>query len=411
MAQVYGGSALNIAAVAAEDAGVGCFFNRKPTWRCQVRLRSNEGRTSRLHDVFPNRWAVPEKNALRKRGWVVQERFLSRRTLHFTERQVFWECGANPACEYLPRGYESRPIQNEGHFELERPRRPAFNMRRQPLSWPGVVEAFSWCSLTRTRDRLVAIGGLAKVIHERSNADYIAGMWRENLEVQLCWKAGWHRATERIVPPTAPTWSWASVIGHVNFEHAFPERYVTGFIHEDKINAAASAKPRMHARIWNTQQLPFNHFGEIDHTNFRLRLRCDFLFFGIIRVGSWSLSPEGEKNCCFDRHAVKLYGCSLDSRLPDGQNYVHAFFLPIFTSYEVFPLVVCQGCHGILLSPTEKKIGEYQRIGSFIHHYYQPEGIFGEANGENLVLRGSKYHFSEVLKGEDDKDLFFIDVV
>ncbi|PMD22407.1 hypothetical protein NA56DRAFT_570691, partial [Hyaloscypha hepaticicola] len=33
------------------------------------------------------------ESALNRRGWVVQERALSKRVLHFTERGLFWECG------------------------------------------------------------------------------------------------------------------------------------------------------------------------------------------------------------------------------------------------------------------------------------------------------------------------------
>lgn len=34
-----------------------------------------------------------EKSELNKRGWVLQERALSRRTIHFTATQAYWECG------------------------------------------------------------------------------------------------------------------------------------------------------------------------------------------------------------------------------------------------------------------------------------------------------------------------------
>jgi hypothetical protein len=40
-----------------------------------------------------------EQGALNKRGWVFQERALSRRTIHFTSTQVYWECGRGIQCE------------------------------------------------------------------------------------------------------------------------------------------------------------------------------------------------------------------------------------------------------------------------------------------------------------------------
>jgi Heterokaryon incompatibility protein (HET) len=38
--------------------------------------------------------AVDKDGLLNTRGWVLQERALSRRTIHFTGSQIFWECGS-----------------------------------------------------------------------------------------------------------------------------------------------------------------------------------------------------------------------------------------------------------------------------------------------------------------------------
>jgi hypothetical protein len=40
---------------------------------------------------------------LNKRGWVLQERALARRTIYFTENQTYWECGEGVRCETLTR--------------------------------------------------------------------------------------------------------------------------------------------------------------------------------------------------------------------------------------------------------------------------------------------------------------------
>jgi hypothetical protein len=47
------------------------------------------------HDVIDAR--------LNKRGWVLQERALARRTIHFTETQMYWECGEGVRCETLTK--------------------------------------------------------------------------------------------------------------------------------------------------------------------------------------------------------------------------------------------------------------------------------------------------------------------
>jgi hypothetical protein len=40
---------------------------------------------------------------LSKRGWVMQERALARRTIFFTDRQTYWECGGGVRCETLTK--------------------------------------------------------------------------------------------------------------------------------------------------------------------------------------------------------------------------------------------------------------------------------------------------------------------
>jgi hypothetical protein len=45
------------------------------------------------HDVI--------EGALNKRGWVLQERALARRTIYFAENQTYFECGKGVQCETL----------------------------------------------------------------------------------------------------------------------------------------------------------------------------------------------------------------------------------------------------------------------------------------------------------------------
>ena len=44
-----------------------------------------------------------EKARLNTRAWVMQERVLSRRTIHFSNNQTYWECGEGVYCENLTR--------------------------------------------------------------------------------------------------------------------------------------------------------------------------------------------------------------------------------------------------------------------------------------------------------------------
>jgi hypothetical protein len=48
---------------------------------------------------------------LNKRGWVLQERALAKRTVFFTENQVYWECGMGVRCETLARMHRYAPFR------------------------------------------------------------------------------------------------------------------------------------------------------------------------------------------------------------------------------------------------------------------------------------------------------------
>ena len=59
-----------------------------------------------LCDPIDNFKRDVEQSALSKRGWVFQERALSRRIIHFTDTQVYWECGVSILCESLTKLYK-----------------------------------------------------------------------------------------------------------------------------------------------------------------------------------------------------------------------------------------------------------------------------------------------------------------
>ena len=50
------------------------------------------------------------RGPLSKRGWVMQERALARRTIFFTDRQTYFECGSGVRCETLTKMEKYAPI-------------------------------------------------------------------------------------------------------------------------------------------------------------------------------------------------------------------------------------------------------------------------------------------------------------
>jgi hypothetical protein len=99
MGLIYKNGYCNIAAAAASDGTQGCFQQRDPLLAqpCRVTLDrelKRFGLKTGLYNLVPHTlWEQGlSKAPLLKRGWVVQERVLARRVLHFGRNQLFWEC-------------------------------------------------------------------------------------------------------------------------------------------------------------------------------------------------------------------------------------------------------------------------------------------------------------------------------
>ena len=106
MGKIYENAFLNVSATLAVDGN-------EPLWRNQQRspfgLSEMTLRIDGTQDVFylldGDIWIDEITSApLNKRGWVFQERFLAKRVLHFSTRQLGWECQKMTALEMLPKG-------------------------------------------------------------------------------------------------------------------------------------------------------------------------------------------------------------------------------------------------------------------------------------------------------------------
>jgi Heterokaryon incompatibility protein (HET) len=95
MEKVFASAYCTIAASSAKNSTEG-FLIPRPVKQA-VRLADNvyacEVGQNFDHDI--------ESAVLNQRGWVLQERALSPRTIHFTATQTYWECGSVIRCENL----------------------------------------------------------------------------------------------------------------------------------------------------------------------------------------------------------------------------------------------------------------------------------------------------------------------
>lgn len=226
MDRVYKQGYLNISADWNADARDGLFNPRSPMRVQPLTIKLPEiGRTIQLtvdeRDMFDWVNTAP----LSQRAWVFQERHLARRILHFTEREMFWECcskAPNFASETFPNGapqfYNKRdmPLNDS----MITPLRSTTEIHK---IWGHLCEMYSEKKLTKPTDRLVAISGLAKEFQKLLPDDiYFSGMWWSTFPMCLRWKSRGRAIQEDLLE--TPSWSWVSIDGEVQFNtRVFPQ--------------------------------------------------------------------------------------------------------------------------------------------------------------------------------------------
>lgn len=226
MDKVYTHSYCNLSAAAAMDSSRGLFFPRNPRSFNSVKVDlCVRGFTKEIDYVrctvtdrfywLHNVWESP----VNKRGWVLQERLLSPRVLHFGSNQLLWECRELDAAEVYPHGLPNA-LRRSAYTNFKRQEADVDAVHLHE-DWRAIVHTYSRTTLSRPGDKLVAISGIAKRMQTILDDEYIAGLWRADLPIQLLWHTLGRKSdgalSARPCAYRAPTWSWASLDGEIIF--------------------------------------------------------------------------------------------------------------------------------------------------------------------------------------------------
>ena len=366
MATVYACSSLNFAATAASDGTEGCFHPRTPDMIRRIRSFKAKGTGGiyRTNGTYLCSRELPwdaeiEKSPLSRRGWVLQERALAPRTLHFGKSQIYWECGKMGSCEQFPNVIPWWKAPTTSTRQL----RAAID-RNEPWSWwKGVVLEYSRRSLTKQDDKLVAISALASRYQAATGDEYIAGLWRTGLERNLTWKSTFGDSEKELpivkaprpVKYTAPTWSWASLCRQVKLRGVGTKWKQTELLSSVvDVNVAASSH---------------NAFGQV--VSAFVRIRCHQL-----KKAAVSDATPDRIDVFLLRHAsYYMTGTETDKRWPGYYGYKKPYWLSFDTGLpEHLENIYMMGVEkkkwsvdivrGLLLESTEA-CGTYRRVGCF----------------------------------------------
>ena len=242
MGDVYLGSALNISALASADGNGGLFRTRDPKWvEPYIANLARTGSTPKnyrivVKDSLGDHWESEFKGTpASERGWILQERILAPRIIHFGPNQILWECNQLAASEVFPDGSHQSLIVEERKIKLALSETKEYSndeVTTHALScWDDIVDLYSRMNLTKPEDKLPALSGIAKEIQgllkcgspNGLSVRYLAGLWDTNLLQQLAWHGKNYPIPARPSKYRAPSWSWASANGKI-----WPAKYDLG---------------------------------------------------------------------------------------------------------------------------------------------------------------------------------------
>lgn len=173
-----------------------------------LRLEDNMGIQSNLilRDSRPAwHWMkeLMDEEPIHKRGWTFQEAILATRKIEYKTEGIGYSCRT-----LAIDGSRKKNIVGRGHFK---------SSDHVPLEWGLVVEAYTRRKISLSSDKLVAIGAVAAFLQRSNHKTYVAGLWKEDLSIGLCWHTlSWELAA-RPKKWRAPSWSWAAYDGECVF--------------------------------------------------------------------------------------------------------------------------------------------------------------------------------------------------
>ncbi|KAI1734660.1 hypothetical protein F4680DRAFT_470682 [Xylaria scruposa] len=268
MENVFSSAYCTIAASCSFGSGDG-FLKPRPVRR-SVRMPGLQDSDAAyfLCETIDDFFRDVEQSELNQRGWVLQERALSRRTIYFTERQSYWECGGGVRCETMTR-MKNRKASFLGDPDFPRSVDQFAKGLRIEI-FQDLYERYSRLALSYPSDRPIAIRGLESRLINTFGTSGGVGIFETYLHRSLLWQ----RADNALKSITSfrdapvPSWSWMAYDGPIRYltvpfgEVTWCENIISPFSKDTSRNAVVSGDLRgnevietspleLEAPVWN----------------------------------------------------------------------------------------------------------------------------------------------------------------
>jgi hypothetical protein len=199
--------------------------------------------------VSEHPWDVQNEQPINKRGWTLQEAFITPRLLIFTGFNMIWRCQTKyePSSKSIvyPSG-SSNSLRESGWSlateswgytfvslkDIQAKLKPddippkdgtKFDMiLSAPVwgQWRDILRVYNKRKLSQKVDKLPALSAIARVFASHFRCHYLAGLWRKYLIYDLMWFAA-NETRPKASESGSPSWSWAAIDGEVDFETGF----------------------------------------------------------------------------------------------------------------------------------------------------------------------------------------------
>lgn len=146
------------------------------------------------------------------RGWVLQERVLSRRMIYYTKEKIYWSCFETTGEE---EGGDPVRATRDSLYSMIMGRTKAHQV------WAEIVSEYVRCNVSFHKDRLEAISGLSQKLQRRFPLKIYAGITDEENGEGLLWYTS-ETSLQHFPDFHAPSWSWSSLDGVVSFSMSSP---------------------------------------------------------------------------------------------------------------------------------------------------------------------------------------------